>query len=255
LTLTALNNLATVSRSLGSNAEAVKILNEVLDVERSVLGNKHPDTVYAMVTLAESYLRETSLDKAEPLLLEALEGCRTALDRNHETTDAALAMLAAIYAQKRDLQKLGPVLIEAVEITRSRYGPDHELTAAGNLAAAKFFLAQKNYAGAEPHFRERLAYFLKKSPEDWGRFVTESELGGCLIAQKKYDEAESLLRSAYKAMTTPGSSLSAARTSERRAIVEQTIRLYDSLGKKETAGEWRRRLAELSPGSDLRSKN
>ena len=138
-----------------------------------------------MVTLAEFHLGESRLDKAEALLLEALAGCRTALDRNHETTDAALAMLAAIYSTKGDLQKLGPVLIEAADITRLRYGPDHELTASGNLAAAKYFLLQKNYVRAESCLRERLAYFVKKSPTDWSRFVAESELGGCLIAAEE----------------------------------------------------------------------
>jgi eukaryotic-like serine/threonine-protein kinase len=254
LTLAALNNLARVSMALGSNSEALALLEEVLDTKRRVLGDKHPDTLYAMVTLAEVHLGESRLDKAEALLLRALAGCRTALDRNHETTDAALAMLAAIYSTKGDLQKLGPVLIEAAEITRSRYGPDHELTAYGNLAAAKFFLLQKNYKRAESCLRERLAYFVKKSPADWSRFVAESELGGCLIAEKKYDEAESLLRSAYNGMKSVGTNRSPAQTSELRASLEQTIRLYDSTGKKDFAGVWRQKLAEFSAASDLMPK-
>ena len=136
-------------------------------------------------------------------------------------------MLAAIYSTKRDLQKLGPVLIEAADITRMRYGPDHELTASADLAAAKFFLLQKNYVRAESCFRERLAFFVKKSPADWSRFVAESELGGCLIAEKQYNEAESRLRSAYDGMKSLGSNLSSTKESELRATVEQIIRLYD----------------------------
>lgn len=255
MTLAALNNLATVSGSLGSKVEAARLLNEVLDVKRTVLGNKHPDTLYAMVTLAESCANSASLDKAETLLLEALAGCRTALDRNHETTDGALALLAAIYAQRRDLQKLGPVLIEALDITRSRYGPDHELTASGNLAAAKFFLVQKNYARAEACFRERLAYFVKKSPQDWARFAAASELGACLIAGRKYGEAEPLLCSAFDGMKTLGARLPSAKNFELRSMVEQVIHLYDLADKKDAAGNWQRKLAELAPALDVKSNN
>jgi serine/threonine protein kinase len=254
LTLGAMNNMATVLASLGSNTEAMNLLEDALEAKRSVLGNKHPDTLYAMVTLAESYTTADRLDQAEALLLEALAGCRTALDRNHETTDAALAMLAAVYAQKRDLQKLGPVLLEAVEITRSRYGNDHELTASGNLAAAKFFLAQQNFAGAEQCFRERLAYFNKKSPHDWDRFVAAGDLGACLIALKKYDEAETLLSAAFDGMKTLGSRQRFTNTTELRATLELAIRLYGSAGRKDTAANWQRKLAELPPDSDLRSK-
>ena len=40
-------------------AEAAEPSREVLDTKRRVLGDKHPDTLYAIVTLAEVYLDES----------------------------------------------------------------------------------------------------------------------------------------------------------------------------------------------------
>jgi hypothetical protein len=139
--LTVRSTLAAIYRKQSKRQEAERLWREVLEVQRRVLGDTHPDTLDTMVVLGEFLVeREGKFDEAEPLLLEALKGCRQALDRNHLATDGALAGLAALYALRKDVKKLGPVLLEALEITRLRYGPDHALTAGGNEAAGSFFL-------------------------------------------------------------------------------------------------------------------
>ena len=38
------------------------------------------------------------------------------------------------------------------------------------------------------------------TPEDWSRFNTESLLGGCLVDQKRFKEAEPILLSSYEGL-------------------------------------------------------
>ena len=221
----------------------------MLDAKRSVLGDKHPDTLYAMVTLAESYLGESRLDKAEALLLQALPGCRTALDRNHETTDAALAMLAAIYSMKARPAETRAGVDRGGSRSRDRdMGPITSSPPRETWRQQSSSFIQKNYVKAESCLRERLAYFVKKSPADWNRFVAESELGGCLIAEKKYDEAESLFALSLRWDEGRGSDLSAdAEVGASRDPSSRPSGCYDSSGKKDVADEWRQKTLR-SPG-------
>jgi tetratricopeptide (TPR) repeat protein len=230
-TLTVKNNLAMAYHSQGKRSEADQTLSEVLAARRSTLGPRHPETLYAMSLLGHYDVLENELDKAEPLLVEALAGCRTALDRNHETTDLALASLADLYARRRDLKKLGPVLMEAHQITRMRHGPDHGNTLGACLAAGLFFLAQGEHAKAEPYFRERLAHFSNTPAESAVRHMVQFRLSQCLIAQAKYADAETLLLSAYKEIQPAERDAVGQSQADRRAIVDQLIRLYYAWSK------------------------
>ena len=216
-----------VHNARGKTAAAERLLSEVLDVQRRVLGNKHPDTLVTMVTLGELYIYQRKLDQAEQLLVEAVEGSRTALDRNSQTIAAALSLLGAVYANKGDLKKLGPVLIESRDIARFRWGPDHGLTAAGNQAVGLFFRAEKDYARAEPFFRECLAYWVKTSPDNWNRYVNETSLGLCLLNQQKDAEAERLLFSAYQGLKAREKDIGPSGKDYIQSTVDLIVQLYN----------------------------
>ena len=53
-------------------------------------------------------------------------------------------------------------------------------------------------ADAERVLRECLEIRKNTTPEDWSRFNTESLLGGCLVDQKRFKEAEPILLSSYE---------------------------------------------------------
>ena len=48
--------------------------------------------------------------------------------------------------------------------------------------------------------RECLAIRVKKQPDAWSTFNTQSKLGGVLLGQKKYADAEPLLLQGYEGM-------------------------------------------------------
>ena len=223
-------------------SDAENLLKEVLDVQRRVLGTKHPDTLISMATLASWYvLQGTNLDQAESLLKEAWEGCRTALDAKHETTDAVLALLSALYSSKREYSKLGPYLREAQQIALARWGSDHGLTVGANVALGRYLFVQKQYSEAEVCFRDLLRHFQKTKPEEWELFNTESWLGACLVSQTKFEQAEPILLSAYGGMRSREKTipLQEGRAGDLRMAIDRIIQLYDASDKKDKADEWR----------------
>ena len=75
---------------------------------------------------------------------------------------------------------------------------------------------------------------------------TRSKLGGLLLQQKKYDQAEPLLLSACQGMAQRQDSGSILGKIRRREAVERVVQLYEETGKTKEAAEWKQKLAELN---------
>jgi tetratricopeptide (TPR) repeat protein len=200
LALQVKQNLSDVYSRRSKKNEAIRLSIETIDGQTKAIGRKHPDTLRSIVKLGMLYTESGSLDKAEPLLKEALAECRKALDRNHETTVAALGGLAVVYVSKRNMTELGVVLIEAVEILRIRWGLHDATTASANLSAATFFLLQFDYARAEPYLGDYLQFWTTKNPGHGNRYLSELTYGVCLLAQRKFTEAQSHLLVGYNGL-------------------------------------------------------
>ncbi len=68
-------------------------------------------------------------------------------------------------------------------------------------------------------------------------------LGGALLGQKKYADAESLLLRGYHGMKEREDKIPAqAKNLRLREAVERMVQLYDAWGTKGKADEWRKQL-------------
>ena len=97
---------------------------------------------------------------------------------------------------------------------------------------------KRGAAEAEGLLRECLAIREKVLPEGhWQRANAKSILGGSLLVQKKFDEAEPLLLSGYdglaQAKDTPAERLTEAQ--------QRVVELYEKWGKPEQAEAWRKK--------------
>ena len=75
-------------------------------------------------------------------------------------------------------------------------------------------------------------------------FFAESELGGCLIARKSTTKPNSVAFSLRWNEVRWNKSLFHPEVGASH-VVEQTIRLYDSAGKKDFADDWRRKALRI----------
>ena len=111
-------------------------------------------------------------------------------------------------------------------------------------------LQLKVYTGAEPILRASLTIREKKEPDDWRTFNTRSMLGGALLGQKKYADAEPLLSTGYEGMKAreknPGNDV--ARLAMKILIpeaVDRLIALYTALEHPDGVKKWTVVKAEL----------
>lgn len=131
---------------------------------------------------------------------------------------------------RKDMEKVVSVMIEARDITLFRLGPDDELTASANQSVGLILWVRREYAKAEPYFRDYLVLMIKHHPEKWIRFVTESRIGYCLLEKKSFDDAGQLLFSACAAMkgrdfrlTDVAGSAFAHQIRTRRSVGSQSL--------------------------------
>ena len=135
------------------------------------------------------------------------------------------------------------MLTEYLAGQRKRLGEDDLRFAGGLASVGDDLLKHGQDAAAEKVLRECLTIRTKKQPDDWRTFNTRSMLGGALVGQKKYAEAEPLLLQGYEGMKQR----EAAIPPEVRRIrlieaLGRNVLLYDAWGRKDKAEAWREKL-------------
>ena len=83
---------------------------------------------------------------------------------------------------------------------------------------------------------------MRATTRRWAAFDIRSTLGGSLLGQKKYAEAEPLLISGYEGMKAREAKVPAAGKIRITEAAQRLVTLYESWGKPEKANEWRDRL-------------
>src|SRR5262249_2713218 len=136
--------------------------------------------------------------EAEPLFRRALEGYRKAQGPDGALTLDLTLDLANLLDQAGRGPEAEPLFRAGLAGVRKRFGCAEPRTA-GVLAMRGLGLIQQGkWAEAEAILRECLAIREKVQPDEWTTFNTRSLLGGSLLGQKKYAEAEPLIISGYE---------------------------------------------------------
>ncbi len=90
--------------------------------------------------------------------------------------------------------------------------------------------------------RECLAIREKVAPDSWNTFNTKSMLGGALLGQKKYADAEPLLLKGYQGMKEREKTIPPQGEDRLPEAVERLVQLYEELAKNDEAAKWRTEL-------------
>jgi hypothetical protein len=72
-------------------------------------------------------------------------------------------------------------------------------------------------------------------------------LGGCLLGQKKYAEAEPLLLSGYEGLKQREDKLPPGAKTDLKEALQSLAQVYEATGRPDQAAAWKHRLAELGP--------
>ncbi len=276
-TLGTLDKLADVYLAAGRTAEAITLYEQVRDARLKKLGPDHPSTLFTLDNLAAAYWRSNQLDKSIPLLEQTLAAQRKELGELHPNTLGTLAFLGVNYRDAGRLAEAIPLLEQAhregskqaslrwvgaellAAYVRAGKTAEGSILVKENLDTARIelpadgssladalaldglvLLQLKAWPDAEPILRECLSMREKKAPGAWTTFSTKSMLGGALLGQEKYSDAEPLLLAGYEGMKKRDDTIPPQGKIRLTEALDRLVQLYEATGKKDEATNWRK---------------
>ncbi len=192
-TLTSMNNLAEAYRSAGRLEEAIALHEQTLEFMRAKLGPEHPHTLTSMNNLAWAYESAGRLEEALPLYEQTLELMRAKLGPEHPSTLASMNNLAGAYRSAGRLEEALRLYEQAARgIEARRFQHEHAARIVANYIAALEAASRRQDAGAWR--RKWLAVVAERAGAESPEYAGElALLGGNLLAQQQYAEAERVL--------------------------------------------------------------
>ena len=241
-TLTSQGTLANLYLAAGQQDEGLRLLETGLEKARDKYGADNPLALKFMAALAEGYLNAEQPAKAVRLLVPALKRMKERPGPGHPETLRVMGNLAGAYLALNQMDDALPLLRDFLAGRRKQLGRDN-LYFAGILAqTGHLLLMHGQHAEAEKALRECLAIRQKKQPDAFTTFNARSLLGGALLAQKKYAEAEPFLLEGYQGMRQREAQAPTGAQGRLSEALERLVQLYEAWGHKDKAEQWRQKL-------------
>jgi tetratricopeptide (TPR) repeat protein len=249
-TLILMSNLAGFYWTARKLDRSVPLFEEVLKRRQAELGPDHPKTLLTMANLGVNYRDAGRLPEGTALLEQAWAMVRkrpVPLARDGFIPTA----LAQTYDQAGQFAKAEPLYREALETARKQHGKASLPVVRILDSLGLNLLKQRKYAAAEPVLRECVMSGERIGPDNWARFNAESMLGGSLLGQEKYAEAERLLLAGYEGMKQREAKIAAQSKLRLTEAIERLVQLYEAWGEPEKAAVWRARLGRTDLPADV----
>ena len=236
--LVAKYNLAECYRSARKLDQALRLYEETLKIEKARLGPEHPSTIRTISGVAATLGALGRHDEAVRLHEDAVRLSKAKLGPDHGSTLTYVANLAAEYQAIGDVSKAESVYATSVDELRKKLPKGDVTTALAQDKLANFQLELKKYAEAEQNLRECLADLQRLAPRQWATFDAQSMLGGALLGQKKYADAEPLLIKGYEGMKSVESSIPAAQRVRLAKACDRLIDYYTAIARPDEVKKW-----------------
>ena len=192
--------MGSVYENLGLYSRARPLVERAVEIQKRVLGPKHPKTLRSMHLVAFDLQQEGRYAEAKKLEAETLEQLREVVGPTHPDTLAAMTSMGLLLEYEGHHAEAEKMFREALEGQRKKLGSEHPVTLAGMRNLAWGLRDQGKAAEAERVDRdaleiERRVYGLERQET----LATMDSLGTILEDQGKYEEAEKLFREALEA--------------------------------------------------------
>jgi non-specific serine/threonine protein kinase/serine/threonine-protein kinase len=225
--------LARTYLSLGKPAAAEPVAVDLVAVARRG-SNGNPsdaDLCESRSLLISVYLRQRKWDSAEPLLVEQSEH-----DRSRR--EGARFTLGTAYTRQGKHAAAEPIIRERFELVKKNSGDESAQYADALADLMRNQLAQRKWAEAEQLAHELLALREKSQPDGWLTFNTRSLLGGALLGQKKYADAEPLLLKGYEGLKQREKTIPPFARERVPEALDRLIDLYTVTNKPDEAKKY-----------------
>jgi tetratricopeptide (TPR) repeat protein len=234
--------LAFVLNELGRPADAITQLEAALRIDPT-----HFTTRYNFAAILR---RHDQLDRALPLM----EQLATEMEKGgfrHEMAKDIVNRLIDCHEQLKKFDRAESWRRKWVAVEKERHGGDSPRYAVALVALGRNLLQQEKWIDAEAVLRECLGVYEQKAPKTWIRFYTMSLVGGALLGQKQYADAELLLLDGYLGMKQHEKAIPVQSKVWITEAAQRLVQLYDATDKKGDAAKWQAIVEQLA---DSRSR-
>ncbi|KFY95960.1 hypothetical protein V498_03038 [Pseudogymnoascus sp. VKM F-4517 (FW-2822)] len=133
----------------GRYDEAERLELQALDLRRSMLGVKHPDTILAMANLASTWQQQNRSNEAEQLQLQVLNLQKSVVGEKHPDTIGAMANLASTWQQQGRSNEAEKLQLQVLKLRKSVVGEKHPSTILAMANLASMWHQQGRFSEAE----------------------------------------------------------------------------------------------------------
>jgi serine/threonine protein kinase/tetratricopeptide (TPR) repeat protein len=186
----------------GDTGQAESLMRSALTVTRSVLGEQHPRTAWAMSQLAGLLSQRGKHAEAERLALGAIEIERQAFGTQHVNVADFEAVLVRVYIRAGRWAEAERVQRRALETWERTFGTNHTVYASALGAWADALVGLKRYDEAIPAYQRAIdirRQLLGEGSTVYG--IDVSRLARAYAQKGDYTAADSLFRVALASQT------------------------------------------------------
>jgi len=187
--------------SSGDTAKGAEVLTNVVAGMRELRGNKHPDTISCMTTLAQalSKVGGDRADEAEALAREAAASAQAVFGKRHPDASLATVALSHVLVRRGSLEEAEALMRECHEAAREAAASAGKPTSLEQQMAssdlAQVLQAQHKLREAVPFAREALESSIQLLGRAHEHTLDElGTIGPLLEAVGELDEAEAAMR-------------------------------------------------------------
>jgi eukaryotic-like serine/threonine-protein kinase len=233
----ALDDLAVSFDNRQQFARAEPLHREALAIMKRVRGPEHLEVAQTAHNLATALDAMSRFVEAEALYREALAIQLKLLGENHSKVVLTRSSLADSFWIRKDYRNAEVFARAALASAERGLPPGHPLTAYAHIEVGQTLTDAGRPAEGEPHLRKALEMRRKLLPAGhWLLANSQSVLGGCVLAQRRFDEAEALLLPSYKRLLEDrGPANEKTRDARRRLAM-----LYRAWGRPQEATPYER---------------
>jgi eukaryotic-like serine/threonine-protein kinase len=250
-TLISRNNLANAYKAAGRTAEAIAMHEETLKLRTAKLGPDHPGTLISQHNLASAYRTAGRPAEAIAIWEAMLPAARKTFGPGHPST---LTFTTSLATAQESLGRWDAALAlrrELIALRRKTVPPDSPALAGDLAGLGSNLLKQYQWAEAAPVLRESLKIRQAKQPSDWSTFNTRSLLGGSLVGQQNYAEAEPLIVGGYEGLKARAARIPTPDRPRLSEAARRVVELYEAWGQTDKAAAWRAKLGLADLPADV----
>jgi len=185
--------------TLGHSGPAAKLLEKSLQTRRDRLGSDHPDTLFSMNELANSYTELGRLPDALRLYEEALAKSKAMLGPDHPTTLTCMKNLANNYYDLGRRQEALKLFEDTLELRKVKLGSDDPETASSMSDLAIAYATAGRLQEAVKLFAQSLELRRARlGPAHIDTLMSMNNLASCYTLIGRHQEALQLFEETLK---------------------------------------------------------